>query len=59
METENLKKVIDYAAKVLPFAVQDRPTSLGTDIAISRLKNAAGLELTDKEAQLLENHGEY
>ena len=53
---EGLADIIEYAANVIPFSLEGKPTSTGYDISIARLKNAAGLELSERQADLIDRH---
>ena len=56
---EQLLEVIKYAASVFPPHFDLHIHSLGCDIALAQLKNAAGHHLSDFEKELIEAHGEW
>lgn len=54
--SDNDKKKLDYAYRVLHAGLDNKPTSLGMDISLALIGQLAGKELTPDEVDLLERH---
>ncbi|WP_415913387.1 hypothetical protein [Neptuniibacter sp. QD37_11] len=59
LSEEALLDIIRYSARVFNSGLSGKPTSLGMDLALARLKNAADEQLSERELELLERSGTH